>query len=75
MFLQRFATTTQYVLTHPVQGAARIDVVRTDGEVMYTGTMERVGPGFAFAMADVDRPGTAPTNVRGRVAPMASSWM
>ena len=45
----------------------RIDVVRTDGEVMYTGTAEQVGSAVAFAMADVDRPATAPTTVEGTV--------
>jgi hypothetical protein len=69
-FPERFANTTQYlVLTRPVDGSARIDVVRTDGEVMYTGTAEQIGEAISFAMADVDRPGTAPTNVRGRVGP------
>ncbi|MFN0145851.1 MAG: HEAT repeat domain-containing protein [Dehalococcoidia bacterium] len=68
-FPANIANTTQYVvLTRPVAGGARIDVVRTDGELMYTGTAEQLAGTIAFAMADVDRPGTAPTTVRGRVS-------
>jgi hypothetical protein len=57
------------VLTRPVNDTVRIDVVRRDGEVMYTGSARRDGTAIAFAIADVDRRGTAPTNVSGSTGP------
>jgi hypothetical protein len=60
------AATTQYlVLTRPVEARVRIDVVRADGEVMYTGSAETVGSGLSFTISDVDRPQTAPTHLSG----------
>ena len=45
----------------------RLDVVRADGEVVYTGSAEPAGVGLAlsFTIADVDRPATAPTTLSG----------
>ena len=45
----------------------RLDVVRSDGEIAYTGTAEAAGVGLAltFTIADVDRPATAPTTFSG----------
>jgi hypothetical protein len=61
------AATTQYlVLTRPTGQAIRIDVVRTDGEVVYTGSAGADGSALSFAVGDVDRPGTAPTSLVGR---------
>lgn len=60
------AATTQYlVLSRPAGRSVRIDVVRADGEVMYTGSAEPVGSALSFAISDVDRPQTAPTNLAG----------
>jgi hypothetical protein len=53
------------VLTRPVEARVRIDVVRADGEVMYTGSAETVGSGLSFTISDVDRPQTAPTHLSG----------
>lgn len=67
-FPERIATTTQYVvLTRPVDGTVRIEVVRGDGEIMYAGSADRLGGDVSFAMGDVERAGTAPTTVAGRV--------
>lgn len=57
----------QYVvLTDPDEAGARLMVVRTDGEVMYSGSLS--GPGdMRFVVRDIARRGTAPTHVRGRL--------
>lgn len=66
--VRRKALVTQYiVLTRPENGAARIDVVRTDGTLAYTGRAEVDNLGISFSIADVDRPGTAPANLSGRM--------
>jgi hypothetical protein len=66
----RLRTIVQYlVLSRPVGDTVRIDVVRRDGEVMYTGSAQRDGTAIDFAIADVDRLGTAPTNVSGTTGP------
>lgn len=58
----------QYVvLTSPKERSAEIVVARTDGEIMYTGTASKGRDLLRFAMRDVKRPGTAPTNVKGRL--------
>jgi hypothetical protein len=60
------AAATQYiVLSRPSNGSIHVDVVRIDGELAYTGTATPVVSGLAFAIADVDRPQTAPTNLSG----------
>ena len=55
------------VLSRPAGRGVRLDVVRSDGEVVYTGTAEAAGVGLAlsFTIADVDRPATAPTTFSG----------
>ena len=63
------AIVTQHlVLTRPVGRGARIDVVRTDGEIMYTGAAVANGPALSFSISDVGRPGTAPATVTGRMS-------
>jgi hypothetical protein len=65
---RREALTTRFaLLTRPTGGQAHLDVARADGEIVYTGTAEPAGPGLAFTISDVDRPGTAPLNVVGRL--------
>ena len=58
----------QYVvLSHPSGRTVRINVFRTDGELMYTGALKRAKDLFEFVIRDVARKGTAPTNVSGRI--------
>ena len=65
---EHLALHIQYVaLTRPDGKSVSIVVVRGDGEVMYTGTADLIAGNIAYAMSDIDRPGTAPTNVRGIV--------
>jgi HEAT repeats len=62
----RISATTQYILlSRPTGRSVRIDVVRGDGEVMYTGSVEPVGSALSFAISDVDRQQTAPTKLAG----------
>lgn len=64
----RTIATTQYVvLTRPVADAAHIDVVRTDGEIVYTGTAESLAATTWFSIAEVERAGTAPVRMAGRL--------
>jgi hypothetical protein len=66
---RREAATTRFVmLTKPKDRQAHIDVVRADGEVVYTGMARPAGSAIAFALSDVERPGTAPLSIAGRVA-------
>lgn len=69
--LQEARTNTfavQYiVLTNPKEQELDISVVRTDGEVFYTGKADLSGGILRFRMFDVERKGTAPTNVQGRL--------
>ena len=53
------------VLSRPDGRGVRLDIVRADGEVTYTGTAEASGPALAFTIGDVDRPATAPTTLTG----------
>jgi hypothetical protein len=63
------ATATQFLLmTRPEDGTVRIDVVRTDGEMVYTGTAVPAGTGLAVDIGDVERPQTAPTLIVGVVS-------
>lgn len=58
----------QYVvLSHPAGKEVRIDVFRTDGELMYTGAMKRIRDLFEFSIRDVASRAAAPTNVSGRI--------
>ena len=61
-------SSVQYVvLSHPSGRGARINVFRTDGELMYTGTMKRAKDLLEFSIRDVARRATAPTNISGRI--------
>ena len=63
-------TTTQYVLlTRPVGDGAHLDVVRADGEVMYTGSTTVQGATTSFKISETDRPGTAPARLSGHLGP------
>jgi hypothetical protein len=60
---------TQYaVLARPDAGGVHLDVVRADGEAVYTGraTVERAVT--SFSISEVDRPGTAPVRLAGRIS-------
>jgi hypothetical protein len=62
------STSVQHiVLTDPVGNGATIMVVRTDGELFYSGRLTRPRGLLSFVVRDVARKGTAPTNVKGRL--------
>jgi HEAT repeat protein len=56
------------LLTKPTGETVQLDVVRADGEIVYTGTAARSGSDVRFRVSDVVRAGTAPLNVLGRVS-------
>jgi len=66
-FQTRTSTVQYVVLTTPAPRSTEILVVRTDGEVLYSGRATRGQGLFGFEMRDIERPGTAPTNVKGRL--------
>lgn len=55
------------ILSRPSGRTANVRVIRTDGEVVYTGPVKRVRDLLSFSIRDVARRGTAPTNVHGRL--------
>ena len=60
------AAAVQYVvLSRPAGNGLRLDVVRGDGEVVYSGTAEGTGTALSFTIGDVDRAATAPTTLSG----------
>jgi hypothetical protein len=62
------SSAVQYiVLSDPEPNAARLMVVRTDGELAYSGQLTRPTGFLNFVVRDVARKGTAPTNVSGRM--------
>jgi hypothetical protein len=62
------SSAVQYVvLSDPHDDAARIIVVRTDGELVYSGELSRPRGLLSFVVRDVARRGTAPTNIRGHL--------
>jgi hypothetical protein len=62
-------STTQYVvLTRPESGGAHLDVVRADGEAVYVGRAPIEAATTTFSVSDVERPGTAPVRVSGRIS-------
>ncbi|MCP9485275.1 MAG: HEAT repeat domain-containing protein [Gaiellaceae bacterium MAG52_C11] len=66
----RTIATTQYVLlTRPVEDAAHIDVVRSDGEIVFTGAAEPLDAGITFSIGDVQRASRAPVRLAGRLTP------
>ena len=62
------AVAQHLVLTRPDGRVVRVDLVRTDGEMMYTGTARADGSGLTFSIADVERPGTAPVTITARLS-------
>lgn len=60
---------TQYIiLSKPIENQrAQIMVVRSDGEIMYTGKAKVDNGKMSFALSDVKRAGTAPTKVTGKI--------
>jgi hypothetical protein len=69
---RQMAIVKHVILTTPDGNGARVDIVRRDGERIYTGRMT-TDPITAdsvkvrFTITDVDRPATAPTYVDGHV--------
>lgn len=59
----------QYVvLTKPTEdNQVQIMVVRSDGELFYSGKATVKGNIMSFMISDIKRPGTAPTKVRGKL--------
>lgn len=57
------------VLTRPRKLALEIMVVRTDGEVFYSGRGSVSAGSLSFQISDIKRPGTAPTLVSGLLGP------
>lgn len=53
------------ILTRPIGESVRIDIVRSDGEVVYVGTASLSDKGVRILLSDVVRPGTAPLNLVG----------
>lgn len=67
---ERFRATTQYVvLARPLNDGAHLDVVRTDGEIVYAGDAKLSGTETFFSIADVDRRGASPVRLTGRLGP------
>lgn len=66
-FQIRLSSVQYIVLTDPAPKSTEIAVVRTDGELFYSGRLTRKAGLLRFDIRDIDRPGTAPTNVSGRV--------
>jgi hypothetical protein len=63
------ANATQYLLlTRPVGASVHLDVVRTDGAIVYTGSASPAGRDLSFDVADVERPQTARTHVAGALS-------
>jgi hypothetical protein len=64
---RQMAIIKHVILTTPDGNGARVDIVRRDGERIYTGRMTTDGAKAQFTITDVDRPATAPTYVSGHV--------
>jgi hypothetical protein len=65
---QTKSSAVQYVvLSDPDDDAARIMVVRTDGELVYSGELSRPRGLLSFVVRDIARRGTAPTNIKGHL--------
>ena len=65
---RREALMTRFVmLTRPTGVRAHIDIVRADGEIVYTGTARPAGTAITFSIFDVERPATAALTLAGRV--------
>lgn len=60
----------QYLVwVEPSEQRVEMAVVRTSGEVLYSGWLDADGDTLRFLVGDVERAGTAPTLVSGRVGP------
>lgn len=67
---QQGVSAVQYVVLsdpEPGEDAARVMVVRADGELVYSGRLGRSRGLLSFVVRDIDRRGTAPTHVRGHL--------
>lgn len=75
LMLRHFRATDTYSVQYIVltranaEGVIEILVMRTDGEMMYSGGLESVGKRLDFHLFDIERRGTAPTRVEGRLTP------
>ncbi|MCP4231316.1 MAG: HEAT repeat domain-containing protein, partial [bacterium] len=74
LFARCFKETDTYsvrylLLTRPRGSIFEFMFVRTDGEICYSGRGRVEHGKLAFAVYDVDRPGTAPTKVIGEIGP------
>jgi hypothetical protein len=64
----RIAIGTHVLLARPEGRSVRLEIVRTDGERVYTGSAEPRDTDLTFTIADLDQPGAAPTTVTGRLS-------
>ncbi len=64
---RQMAIVKHVILTTPDGSGARVDIVRRDGERIYTGRATTDDAKVRFTIIDVDRPATAPTYVDGHV--------
>ena len=64
---RRMSVVKYIILSTPDGNGARVDIVRRDGERIYTGHMTTDGAKTRFTITDVDRPASAPTYVSGYV--------
>lgn len=66
--LQRRAAFVKHViLATPVRDGVRLEIVRSDGERLYTGRAEVFDGAVRFTIADIDRRATTPLNLEGRL--------
>jgi hypothetical protein len=66
---QRSMAVARVILAQPEGDGVRLDIVRGDGVRVYTGRATTDGTVVRFTIGDVERPGTAPAFVRGRIGP------
>lgn len=62
------ATTQYVVLARPDAGGVHLDVVRADGEAIYTGRTTADRARISFSITEVDRPAAAPVRLAGRIS-------
>lgn len=63
-----FAIVKHVILTTPQNGRVLVDIVRSDGERIYTGSAESEGSAVIMTLTDVDRPATVPTFILVRIS-------
>jgi HEAT repeat protein len=66
---RRAAIVKQVILATPTRDGVRLEIVRRDGERLYTGRAEVSDGGVRFTIADIDRQATTATNITGRLTP------